>query len=142
VVYQPSEEGVTTLSHSNTLLNLYKPVKGYVRNPFSRSEKHYGIDIVSDENATVFSATDGFVIFAEYSDTDGHVIGVANKSDVVTFYKHNSSLLKKVGSPVLAGEAIAIIGNSGENSSGPHLHFELWFQGVPVDPMDYYASFE
>ena len=67
----------------------------------------------------------------------GNTIAIQHRDNVITFYKHNSALLKKVGNMVKAGEAIAIIGNTGDHSTGPHLHFELWHKGIPVDPMDF-----
>jgi murein DD-endopeptidase MepM/ murein hydrolase activator NlpD len=123
-------------------LNFFVPVRGELRRKFNMEEKHYGVDIVAAKEELVLAATDGFVVLAEYSDKDGHVLGVAHPDNIITFYKHNSRLLKKVGSAVVAGEPIAVIGNSGENSTGPHLHFEVWDRGHPVDPMDYYAGFE
>lgn len=123
-------------------LNFFVPVRGKLRQQFNMEKKHYGVDIVAAKDELVHAATDGFVVLAEYSDKDGHVLGVAHPDNIITFYKHNSRLLKKVGSAVVAGEPIAVIGNSGENSSGPHLHFEVWDRGHPVDPLDYYAGFE
>jgi murein DD-endopeptidase MepM/ murein hydrolase activator NlpD len=123
-------------------LTFFVPVRGEIRRSFTPQNKHYGVDIVAAKDELVHAATDGFVILAEYSDKDGHVIGIAHPDNIVTFYKHNSRLLKKVGSPVVAGDPIAVIGNSGQNSTGPHLHFEVWDRGQPVDPMDYYASFQ
>jgi murein DD-endopeptidase MepM/ murein hydrolase activator NlpD len=77
------------------------------------------------------------VVIAEYSYETGHVIGVMSQGNLMSFYKHNSRLLKGVGDYVNAGEAVAVIGNSGENSSGPHLHLEMWLNGKPVDPALY-----
>ena len=140
VVYVPPVN--RNIPHSSVMLNLFPPVRGRIRKEFDRAKGHYGVDIVAKEKEMVHAATDGSVIFAEYSDKDGYVIGIANDKDIVTFYKHNSRLLKKAGSSAKAGEAIAVIGNTGENSNGPHLHFELWYRGVPMDPLDYYHSFE
>ncbi len=123
-------------------LNFFVPVRGELRRKFNMEKKHYGVDIVAPKEELVHAATDGFVILAEYSDKDGHVLGVAHPDNIITFYKHNSRLLKKVGSPVVAGEPIAVIGNSGDNTTGQHLHFEVWDRGHPVDPLDYYAGFE
>ncbi len=141
VVYL-SQNGSNGNLQSTDLLSLFVPVRGLIVRKFNAAQKHYGVDIVAGKDELVLAATDGFVILAEYADKDGYVLGVANSKGVLTFYKHNSRLLKKVGSPVVAGEAIAVIGNSGENTTGPHLHFELWYKGKPVDPLDYYASFE
>ncbi len=118
--------------------NLFSPVgNGKVSNPFNLDKQHYGLDIVAEENELVRAAADGFVIMAEFHEENGNVIGVASRDEVITFYKHNSTLYKKVGDYVSSGEAIAVMGNSGENSTGPHLHFELWYKGTPLDPSLY-----
>ncbi|MEM6260891.1 MAG: M23 family metallopeptidase [Bacteroidota bacterium] len=140
IVYVNNPVGVSPSSPAQALLNLYPPISGEIRAPFNMEKGHYGVDIVADEGAMVMAATDGRVIYAEYSEKDGHVIGLANQQGILTFYKHNSRLLARVGDIVLAGEGVAVIGNTGENSSGPHLHFELWYQGRPVDPMTYYKG--
>ncbi len=122
------------------LLNLFSPLKnGEMRRPFIISDTlmHYGVDIVAEENALIHSVAKGIVMLAEYSDENGWVIGISSAGNVVTFYKHNSRLLKQLGSFVYAGEPIAVIGNSGENSTGPHLHLEVWRNGSPIDPAAY-----
>lgn len=120
------------------LINLFNPVfKGRISNIFDVKNHHYGIDIVAKENEPVRAAAEGFVIMAEYHEANGFVIGILSKDQVLTFFKHNSTLSKKVGDFVLAGEVIGIMGNSGENSTGPHLHFELWHKGIPLDPQLY-----
>ncbi|MEO0628195.1 MAG: M23 family metallopeptidase, partial [Bacteroidota bacterium] len=81
----------------------------------------------------------GVVFQSEYTSAYGFVIGIQHANNVISFYKHNSTLLKDVGSQVTAGEAIAIIGNTGTQSTGPHLHFELWRNGQVLDPTDYLA---
>lgn len=117
--------------------SFFTPVKGNVTSKFSTAQKHYGIDIVSSANEGIKSALDGTVVIANFTSETGYVIGVQHSNNLFTFYKHNSALLKSVGDYVKAGEVIAIIGNSGEFSSGPHLHFELWYNGTPVNPLDY-----
>ena len=89
------------------------------------------------ENEPVKSVADGIVVFASWTLDGGHVIGVQHKGGLISVYKHNSELLKNVGNFVTGGEIIAIIGNSGELTSGPHLHFELWHNGSPVNPEEY-----
>lgn len=121
------------------LQKLFQPVEGQVLREYNAAALHYGVDIVAEENTLIRAAADGFVVLSEYSDNNGWVIGIATEGDIVTFYKHNSRLLKDVGSYVYAGEPIAVIGNSGENSSGMHLHFELWHNGKPIDPAQYLA---
>lgn len=116
--------------------SLIPPVVGFISSKYKPDEKHYGVDIVADKEAEIKSIADGFVIFSEYSAQTGYVIGVSH-GNMVSFYKHNSRVFKKVGSYVFAGEVIAIVGNSGENSTGPHLHFELWDRGRPLNPEEY-----
>lgn len=113
---------------------LFPPLKGVITSSFNPSIKHYGVDLATEENEAVKSAYDGTVIMATWTSEDGHVIHLQHPNDLISVYKHNSVLLKKVGDQVKAGEAIAIVGNSGENTTGPHLHFELWHKGVPIDP--------
>ncbi len=108
-----------------------------VTDRFRPDKKHYGIDLSAPRNTPVQSVLSGTVISSEETMDTGNVIAVQHKHNLISFYKHNSVLLKKVGSFVSAGEAIAVIGNTGEMSDGPHLHFELWQNGKPVDPSDY-----
>jgi murein DD-endopeptidase MepM/ murein hydrolase activator NlpD len=119
------------------LKRLFMPLQGEIRNPYNEANGHYGVDIVAPENTMINAATAGFVILAEYSNENGWVIAIAGQQGITTFYKHNSRLLKKAGTYVRAGEPIAVIGNSGENSTGMHLHFEIWQEGRPLDPADY-----
>jgi murein DD-endopeptidase MepM/ murein hydrolase activator NlpD len=113
------------------------PLNGIVSNEFDLSKQHFGIDIVSKENEVVKATLDGTVIFSEWTVETGYVITIQHQGTFVSTYKHNSALLKKQGSMVKAGEPIAIVGQSGEFTSGPHLHFELWYNGTPVNPRDY-----
>lgn len=113
------------------------PISGEVTSIFDLSKEHLGVDVAAPKNTAVKSAADGVVIYSGYSVETGYSIAVQHPNNVVTMYKHNSVLLKKSGVPVKAGEALAIIGNTGEQSSGPHLHFELWYNGRAVDPSDY-----
>jgi murein DD-endopeptidase MepM/ murein hydrolase activator NlpD len=121
------------------IMNLVPPIDGYVTKDFEPKDKpHFGIDLAAEENSLVRSVADGVVVFSEYSNTTGYVICVwHSKSNLLSFYKHNSRLFKTVGSYVFAGEAIAVIGNTGINSSGTHLHFELWYDNNPVNPADF-----
>jgi murein DD-endopeptidase MepM/ murein hydrolase activator NlpD len=113
----------------------FAPLPGIVTQTYST--KHYGIDVVAKANEVVKSVLDGTVIFSTWTIETGYTITIQHENNFVSIYKHNSELLKKVGTFVHAGEAIAIIGNSGELSSGPHLHFELWYNGQPVNPEDF-----
>jgi murein DD-endopeptidase MepM/ murein hydrolase activator NlpD len=113
------------------------PVSGDVTAKFDLEKSHFGIDVAAPKNTAVKAAADGVVISAGYTVETGYSIAIQHPNNVVTMYKHNSVLLKQAGSSVKAGEAIAIIGNSGENTSGPHLHFELWHKGRAVNPADF-----
>ncbi len=118
-------------------LNFFTPIKGLVTNSFNAEEDHLGIDIVAKENEVIKCAQDGKVIFAEWTAETGYVIIIQHAEKFISVYKHNSALLKSQGEEVSSGEPLAIIGNSGELSSGPHLHFELWYNGYAVDPQEY-----
>lgn len=118
-------------------LNFYPPVRGIVTSKFDLSKEHYGIDIVSKHNSAIKAIYDGTVIFSGWTLETGYIIALQHQQNIVSFYKHNSVILKKVGQKVSAGEPIAITGESGEMTTGPHLHFELWHNGVPVNPEDY-----
>jgi murein DD-endopeptidase MepM/ murein hydrolase activator NlpD len=120
-------------------IHFYPPVTGLVTNSFNPNENHFGTDIVTASNKVVVAAFDGTVIIANWTLETGYVLQIQHENNLISIYKHNSELLKKVGNHVKAGEAIAIIGNSGELTSGPHLHFELWHNGTPIDPEDYVA---
>ncbi|MEO0339424.1 MAG: M23 family metallopeptidase [Bacteroidota bacterium] len=113
------------------------PVSGEISARFMPDKNHYGVDVLAPKNTAVKSALDGYVIFSDWTLETGNTIGVQHSNNIITFYKHNSSLLREVGSFVKAGEAIAIIGNTGTMTDGPHLHFELWYNGKAVNPQDY-----
>jgi murein DD-endopeptidase MepM/ murein hydrolase activator NlpD len=116
---------------------LQSPVGGEVILGFSLEKKHFGVDISAQKNTAIKAIADGFIIASDWTLETGNTITVQHANNVVSFYKHNSSLLKKTGDKVKVGEAIAIIGNTGEHSSGPHLHFELWKDGKAVNPQEY-----
>ncbi|MBN2637531.1 MAG: M23 family metallopeptidase [Bacteroidales bacterium] len=125
---------------NNTLIqsqNFFKPMNGIITSNFSPLEKHYGIDIVAAHNEAIKSVLNGTVIEAAWTLETGYVIIVQHSGNLISIYKHCATLLKQEGDVVKAGEPIAIAGNSGENSSGPHLHFELWYNGNPVNPTSY-----
>ena len=115
----------------------FPPVIGYISDTFNFQKKHFAVDLVAKKNSKVSSVLAGTVVVSDWSSEVGYFIGIQHKDNYISFYKHNSSLLKKVGDYVSAGEHIAVIGNSGEFSTGPHLHFELWHNGSPVNPLDY-----
>lgn len=113
------------------------PLNGLVSAGFDADIKHYGIDILAPKNTPVKSIMDGYVITSDWTLETGNTISVQHPNNVISSYKHNSVLLKKIGDAVKAGEALAIIGNTGTLSNGPHLHFELWHKGKAVDPSEY-----
>ena len=115
----------------------FSPVNGVISSKFDRKTRHFGIDIVSKENEPIKAIEDGVVLDASWSVEYGYVIIIQHKNNLISVYKHNSALLKKIGNYVKKGDAIAIIGNSGELSSGPHLHFEIWHNESPIDPEKY-----
>lgn len=116
---------------------LMPPISGVVSSRFDAEEGHFGVDILAPHDTPVKAIWDGHVITADWTLETGYTIGIQHSNDMVSFYKHNASLLKRSGAFVRAGEAIAIIGNTGKMTSGPHLHFELWLSGKPVDPTNY-----
>lgn len=115
----------------------FPPLRGIVTSPFDRAQGHFGIDVVTKADEAVKACLDGTVTLASWTSDGGHVLHLQHRGDLVSVYKHNSVLLKKVGDKVKAGEAVAIVGDSGELSSGPHLHFELWLNGEAIDPQAY-----
>jgi murein DD-endopeptidase MepM/ murein hydrolase activator NlpD len=124
-------ESVTSLAS----LHFFPPVKGIVSGKFDLRSKHFGTDIVTKPKSVVNAALDGTVIFTGWTMETGFVIEVQHSNNIVSVYKHNASLLKETGDLVRTGEAIAIVGDSGElYTSGPHLHFEIWYKGSPLDP--------
>ena len=112
----------------------FSPIKGDITQAFNFEENHFAIDIAADIGTPVKSILDGKILFSEWSVDTGHVIIVDHGDNIVSVYKHNSKSLKEQNDFVQAGEVIAYSGNQGSLSSGPHLHFELWKNGTPIDP--------
>jgi murein DD-endopeptidase MepM/ murein hydrolase activator NlpD len=132
-----SIQGNTRKSTELSQIHFYVPVKGIVTNHFNISIEHFGVDLVSNPNARISSVLEGTVIFSGWTLETGYVLYIQHDADLVSVYKHNAELLKSTGDKVRAGEAVAIIGNSGELTTGPHLHFELWHRGNPINPEQY-----
>lgn len=124
-----------------TLANLllFKPLEGTLTGRFDTRVQHFGVDVVAPENSVVKAVKEGTVFFAGFTIDGGHEIHVQHANNVVSVYKHNSKLFKQTGDRVETGESVAVVGNTGGYTDGPHLHFELWIEGVPVDPEDYLA---
>jgi murein DD-endopeptidase MepM/ murein hydrolase activator NlpD len=114
---------------------LFQPIRGVVTDSFNRKKGHYGVDVAAQANEAVLSVLEGTVILAGWTAETGHSIVVQHAGNLVTVYKHNATLLKKEGAFVRAGEPLAIVGSSGLYTSGPHLHFEIWYNGSPLDPL-------
>ena len=123
--------------NANESFLFFPPVSGYISQKFDPSKKHFAIDIVAKENEPVKSVADGAVIFSEWSSDTGYVIILEHEQGYLSVYKHNESLNYVQGDMVKAGDVIGTIGNTGEYSTGYHLHFELWNDGYPLDPQDF-----
>ena len=117
----------------------YSPVKGIISSEFNTHEQHYAVDIAVKLNEPVRCTLSGHVVFASYTPETGYVVIVQHGNNLLSLYKHCASTIKKVGSFVRGGEVIAFAGNTGSLTTGPHLHFELWYNGNPVNPTDYIA---
>lgn len=118
-------------------LLLFPPIKGVITSEFNNSMEHFGIDIAAPVGAQISSILDGVVLMAEYTINTGYIIIVQHENNILSIYKHNSEILKRVGEQVKSGEIIALAGNSGEITSGSHLHFELWIDGKATNPQQY-----
>jgi len=116
----------------------FTPLKGMISGPFDRLKNHFGVDIVGSPGSVIHATLEGTVIMASWTLDTGYIIQIQHDDNLISIYRHNAELLKKVGDRVRAGESIAILGNSGEMfTTGPHLHFELWHEGEPLDPEKY-----
>tara|TARA_R110002020_G_scaffold259768_2_gene473752 strand:+ start:96425 stop:97291 length:867 start_codon:yes stop_codon:yes gene_type:complete len=122
---------------ANINFSLFPPVKGSITEGYNVDKKHYAVDVVVPKDQPIKAAADGTVIFAEWTTETGYVIILEHGNNLITVYKHNSSLNKEQGDLVKAGEVISTAGSTGEYTTGPHLHFELWSGGYPVDPTNY-----
>lgn len=116
------------------MLCFLKPVQGEVTSEFDSTRLHFGIDLAAKADSKIFAAEDGLVMFRGYSRENGNTVMIQHANGYMTWYKHNSSILVQLGQEVAKGDEIAIIGNTGENSTGPHLHFELWRDSRVIDP--------
>lgn len=135
-VYSDHEQGSTIQSRSNIYESLFyhKPVEGILIQGFAPAMNHLGIDIVTPAESPVMAVRDGTVILARWNHEFGNILVVQHPGNIVSVYKHNSLLIRKEGDQVRGGQVVALSGNTGEITSGPHLHFELWINGAPVNP--------
>jgi murein DD-endopeptidase MepM/ murein hydrolase activator NlpD len=115
----------------------FSPITGFISDHFEMKKGHYGVDVVAKTNEAVKNVADGTVLFASWTQDAGYVMMIQHRGNLISVYKHNAELLKKVGTFVNAGEIISIVGNSGEMTDGPHLHFELWYNGNPLNPEEF-----
>jgi len=115
----------------------FPPLNGLVTGKHDVSNGHFGVDIVGKLNSRISAALDGTVVFAGWTIDTGYVMYIQHDQNLITVYRHNAELLKIQGDKVRAGEAIAIMGNTGKETTGPHLHFEMWLNGISINPEDY-----
>lgn len=118
-------------------LIFYRPTRGLLSSNFNPDERHFGVDIAANPNESVLATLDGTVVFGGYTAETGYVIEIQHNRDFISVYKHCGSLLKQTGDKVKAGEVIALVGNTGAQTTGPHLHFELWRKGEALNPEKY-----
>jgi len=132
------EDKYNPLEDTNELnFALFPPVKGTISEGYNVQDKHYAVDVVTTKDAPVKATADGTVIFAEWTAETGYVLILKHPGNLLSVYKHNASLSKEQGELVKAGEVIATVGNTGELTTGPHLHFELWSDGYPLNPTNF-----
>ena len=139
--FEQSEQSLITLT-SGKYRELqetffFSPITGFVSDHYDVKKGHFGVDIVAKTNEPVKCIADGTVLMASWTQDSGYVIGIQHGGNLISFYKHNAELLKKVGTFVTAGDIISIVGNSGEMTDGPHLHFELWYNGNSLNPEEF-----
>jgi len=118
-------------------IHFFTPLRGLITNKFNAKTDHLAVDVVGQKNARISSVLDGTVVFSGWTMETGYSIYIQHENNIISAYKHNAELLKEVGDKVKAGDVIALMGNSGERTTGPHLHFELWYNGTALDPETY-----
>ncbi len=126
-----------TLAKNDAMPELFPPIKGIVISPYNPAKKHFGTDIASSGETMISAVLSGTVISSDYTIETGYTIIIQHKSELISVYKHNKSSFVKSGDLIETGQAIAVYGNSGENTTGPHLHFELWRKGLSLNPEDF-----
>ncbi|MBX2845649.1 MAG: M23 family metallopeptidase [Saprospiraceae bacterium] len=133
-VEQAEEFALNNLPQTSRNSIMIMPVEGVVSSPFAIANEHFGVDIVAPKGSPIKSVLQGHVIFSGWTADTGNTIIISHENELLTIYQHNEQLLKSAGQRVNAGEAIALIGNTGKKSTGYHLHFEIWQSGTPVNP--------
>ncbi|WP_114748007.1 M23 family metallopeptidase [Pleomorphovibrio marinus] len=124
-------------SSSFTDTYFFPPIQGVVVSGYTPSKEHFGVDVVAAENEPVKAIAEGTVIIASWTLETGYIVGIQHSNELISIYKHNSVILKSVGDTVRGGEIISIIGNTGEQTTGQHLHLELWYKGTPLNPQEF-----
>lgn len=141
--YEKGDLGLMTFNESSSEefveIYFFEPIKGLISQSFNLKNEHFGTDIVGKENEPIKAIADGVVVFSSWTLDGGYVIALQHRGNLISVYKHNSELLKNVGNFVSSGEIISIIGNTGELTTGPHLHFEVWHNGNPLDPENFFT---
>lgn len=144
-IRQISRIGISDNNIATTNIEMpmfFPPVtNGFITNRFNSNNKHFGVDVVANSDAVIRATADGTVVFADWSYEGGYVIGIQHDMNIISVYKHNASLICREGDVVKAGDGVAILGGGGSTSTGPHLHFELWYKGIALNP-EHYISFE
>ena len=128
---------ITQTGEDKSLLTLFKPISGKVTQKYDPATRHYAVDIATKLNTPVRSTTEGVVVFSGWSDDVGYVVIIDHPYDLLSVYKHNSSISVSQGEVVEQGQVIAFSGNSGMNTTGPHLHFEIWSNGFSLNPEEF-----
>jgi len=136
-VEQEDKYNVIDAAVDRTDFKLFPPVKGQISEAYNAEENHFAVDLVTAKNTPVKATAEGTVVFSEWTAETGYVIIIEHRYGLISVYKHNSSLAKEQGELVKKGEVIGMVGSTGELSTGPHLHFELWSNGRPVNPTDF-----
>ncbi|GGZ23183.1 peptidase M23 [Echinicola pacifica] len=134
----PDEASYQRLSSTSfTETYFFSPIKGVVTGSFDLAKDHLGVDLVAEENEPVKAVAEGTVFFSSWTLETGYVIAIQHSNELISIYKHNSVLLKTIGESVSGGEVISVVGNTGEQTTGQHLHFELWYKGNPLNPQEF-----
>lgn len=139
---QDFEDVQHTASIGEESIPMLTPAVGYFTRGFEPQNNHYGLDIAGKEGTHIVAAAAGKVIFSDWTYDYGFKIIIAHSHGYITVYKHNQALIKRVGDNVKQGETIALMGNTGQTSLGPHLHFEIWKDGVALNPSNYLLTIQ
>lgn len=142
VTYRPAMKVDVEEATFRAEFPIIAPAVGYISRRFESEKGHLGIDYAGKIGSLIVAAADGYVVFSGYTADDGHTVILSHGAGYLTMYKHNQSVLKSVGEFVKRGEPVALLGNSGRTSSGPHLHFEVWSNGKAQNPNDYLIASE